>query len=110
MAVLKLKPANPTPLMKDIPTTLIIAVALLTITSAIQAANPVEGTVTPATLTTIEWDGTAVGTGGTDETSTIEGVNRDTFVLHVAAGDYTGKTIAVKVAWTSPGNDYDLYI
>ncbi len=37
-------------------------------------------------------------------------MNRDTFVLHVAPGDYTGKIIAVKIAWTLGSNDYDLYI
>ena len=34
--------------------------------------------------------------GGTDETTAIEGVNRDTLILHVAAGNYTGKSIGVK--------------
>ncbi|MGI8889837.1 MAG: hypothetical protein ACR2G0_03520 [Chthoniobacterales bacterium] len=76
----------------------------------VHAANPAEGTVTPATTTPVEWDNTAVGTGATDETSAIEGVNRDTFILHVSAGDYTGKTIAVKIEWTLGANDYDLYI
>jgi len=74
------------------------------------AANPPDGTVDPSTATPVEWDGTAIGTGGTDETTAIEGVNRDTFILHVAAGNYTGKTIAVKIQWTSGTNDYDLYI
>ena len=30
--------------------------------------------------------------------------------LHVAAGNYTGKSIAVKIEWTYGSNDYDLYI
>ena len=74
------------------------------------AANPPGGTVDPSTTTPVEWNGTAIGTGGTDETTAIEGVNRDTFILHVAAGNYTGKSIAVKIEWTSGSNDYDLYI
>ena len=74
------------------------------------AASPPQGTVDPSTSTPLEWDGTAIGTGGTDEASAIEGVNRDTFILHVTAGNYTGKTIAVKIEWTSGSNDYDLYI
>src|SRR5437773_7283417 len=85
------------------------AASLFSITIT-HAANPPGGTVDPSTATPVEWDGTAVGTGGTDETTAIEGVNRDTFVLHVAAGTYTGKTIAVKIEWTSGSNDYDLYI
>src|SRR6266446_6247297 len=76
----------------------------------LRAASPPEGTVDPSTTTPVTWSGTAIGTGGTDETTAIEGVNRDTFILHVTAGDYTGKTIAVKIEWTSGSNDYDLYI
>lgn len=76
----------------------------------LRAANPTEGTLSPGTTTPITWSGTAIGTGGTDETTAIEGVNRDTFVLHVAAGVYTGKVIAVKISWTSGSNDYDLYV
>jgi hypothetical protein len=74
------------------------------------AANPPDGTVDPSTTTPVTWDGTAIGTGGTDETSAIEGVNRDTFILHVTAGDYSAKTISVKIEWTDPAVDYDLYI
>ena len=74
------------------------------------AANPPGGTVDPGTTTPVEWDGTAIGTGGTDEASAIEGVNRDTFVLHVTPGDYTGKAISVTIEWTSGSNDYDLYV
>jgi hypothetical protein len=75
-----------------------------------RAAHPPEGTLDPSTTTPVEWDGTAIGTGGTDEASAIEGVNRDTFILHVTSDDYTGKTLAVKIEWTSGSNDYDLYI
>src|SRR6185369_16622661 len=78
--------------------------------AVMHAANPPAGTVDPSTTSPVEWDGTAIGTGGTDETTAIEGVNRDTFILHVTAGNYTGKSIAVKIQWTSGTNDYDLYI
>src|SRR5580765_6062012 len=84
--------------------------ASLFIIAVTHAANPPQGTVNPNTTTPVEWDGTAIGTGGTDETTAIEGVNRDTFILHVTPGDYTSKTIAVKIEWTSGSNDYDLYI
>lgn len=95
------------------------AIALITLAAAVcvsllptraQAANPAEGTVDPSTITSVSWDGTAIGTGGTDETTAIEGINRDTFILHVAPGTYTGKVIAVSLKWTSGANDYDLYI
>jgi len=87
----------------------ILAASLFSI-AATHAASPPQGTVDPSTTTPVEWDGTAIGTGGTDEASAIEGVNRDTFILHVTAGNYTGKSIAVKIQWTSGTNDYDLYI
>jgi hypothetical protein len=81
----------------------------LCVIAEMTAVTAPEGTVDPST-TAVTWSGTAIGTGGTDETGAIEGVNRDTFVLHVTAGDYTGKVIAVKIAWSSGSNDYDLYI
>jgi hypothetical protein len=76
----------------------------------IRAASPAEGTLNPGTTTALTWSGTAIGTGGTDETTAVEGVNRDTFVLHISPGDYTGKVVAVKISWTIGANDYDLYI
>ena len=87
-----------------------IATPTLLLPSLLRAANPTEGTVDPINTTSVSWDGTAIGTGGTDETTAIEGINRDTFVLHVAPGTYTGKVISVKIEWTSGSNDYDLYI
>src|SRR5256885_16897319 len=74
------------------------------------AANPPDGTVDPSTATPVQWDGTAIGTGGTDETTATEGIHRDTLILHGAAGNYTGKTIACQIDGTSGRNDYDLYI
>src|SRR6185437_2008104 len=87
-----------------------LLIAFLGDLQSLHAASPAEGTVNPGTTTALTWSGTAIGTGGTDETTAVEGVNRDTFVLHIAAGDYTGKVVAVKIAWTSGSNDYDLYI
>ncbi|MBA3961613.1 MAG: exo-alpha-sialidase [Chthoniobacterales bacterium] len=84
--------------------------ALLLPCLSLRAALPTNGTVTPATIIPVTWAGTAIGTGGTDETSAIEGTNRDTFILTVAPGIYTGKLVAVKISWTLPADDYDLYI
>ncbi len=87
----------------------VTAASLLSVAS-LPAANPPGGTITPTTVLPLSWDGTAIGTGGTDETAAIEGINRDTFILTVAPGDYTGKSIAISISWLSPSNDYDLYI
>ena len=95
---------------KQISRLIVILTACLCVLPQLRAANPTDGTVTPTTTTAVTWSGTAIGTGATDETTAIEGINRDTFILHVSAGDYTGKTIAVKISWTSGTNDYDLYI
>ena len=73
------------------------------------ASNPAAGTITPAGPTQ-QWDGTAAGTVAANESTCVEGVNCDTYTLNVAPGDYTGKLIAVKIQWTDPANDYDLYI
>ncbi|MDT5296443.1 MAG: hypothetical protein QOJ76_3323, partial [Acidobacteriota bacterium] len=76
-----------------------------------KAATPATGTITPLTAAPVTWTGTATGTGSANGESTcVEGVNCDTFRLTVAPGDYTGKFIAVRIHWTVPANDYDLYI
>ncbi len=89
--------------------TAVIASGLVGV-ATMRAATPIEGTITPGTVTPVSWDNTAVGTGATDETSAIEGVNRDTFILHVSPGVYTGKIIALQIEWTLGSNDYDFYI
>ena len=76
---------------------------------SVNASNPATGNITP-TGPTQQWDGTAVGTAAPNESACVEGVNCDTFTLNVAPGDYTGKIIQVKITWTNPANDYDLYI
>jgi hypothetical protein len=74
-----------------------------------RASNPAAGSIT-STGPTQQWDGTAAGTGAANESACVEGVNCDTYTLTVAPGDYTGKLIVVKIQWTNPANDYDLYI
>ena len=46
----------------------------------------------------------------TQRPDAIEGINKDTYVLTVSLGVYTGKLISVSIAWTNPGDDYDLYV
>jgi hypothetical protein len=80
----------------------------------VSAATPASGAISPLGPVlpfTGTWTGTATGTGSANGESTcVEGVNCDTFRLTVAAGDYTGKIIPVRIAWTVPANDYDLYL
>ena len=78
------------------------------------AASPPSGTIAPTgpvTPFTGTWMGNATGGSSPNGESTcVEGTNCDTFRLTVAPGDYTGKQIALKIQWTVPANDYDLYI
>jgi len=73
------------------------------------ASTPTSGSIGPAGPS-VTWNGTAAGTGAANETVCVEGVNCDTFTLNVAPGDYTGKAISIKIAWTLSTNDYDLYV
>jgi hypothetical protein len=79
------------------------------ITSSVRATTPASGVLTPLT-TTLTFVGTAPGTGADSEADGIEGVNKDTYVLTVAPGNYSSKLVSVTLAWTVPANDRDLYI
>ncbi|MEO7658430.1 MAG: post-COAP-1 domain-containing protein [Pyrinomonadaceae bacterium] len=76
-----------------------------------QASTPGAGTIGPNGPTQT-WTGPPTGGAAANESSCVEGVNCDTFALTVsgAPADYAGKTIGIKIAWTIPANDYDLYI
>jgi hypothetical protein len=81
-----------------------------------RAANPPSGAIGPTGPVppfTGAWDGTATGGSSPNGESTcIEGVNCDTFILTVSGNptDYAGKLISVKIDWQVPADDYDLYI
>src|SRR5438309_7815659 len=79
----------------------------------VAAANPGSGTIAPTGPVvpfTGTWAGTATGGSSANETTCVEGVNCDTFRLTIASGDYTGKQVAIKIQWTVPAYDHDLYI
>jgi hypothetical protein len=75
------------------------------------AANPTDGTLGVGSPPLV-WDGTATASGATGESDCIEGLNCDTFTIHVAGtpADWAGKVVAIKTTWTLPANDYDLVI
>jgi hypothetical protein len=75
-----------------------------------RAASPAAGTITAAGPA-LAWNGTAVGGTSNGEATCAEGVNCDTFTLTVdPLSDWTGKLINIKIDWTIPATDYDLYI
>src|ERR1044072_4048902 len=84
-----------------------------------RASNPTGGTINPTATTPVTWTGTAiaggalnapVGIGGEDLCQ--EGITCDTFTLTVGGttADWAGKLIRIKIEWTLPVTDYDLYI
>src|SRR5207249_3756613 len=90
---------------------LAIAAVLLPLASS-NAATPPSGTIGPGDTTPLAWTGPITGGASADESTCMEGVNCDTFTLTVggAQAGWAGKVVAVRIAWTVPANDYDLYI
>ncbi|MFL6513680.1 MAG: hypothetical protein ACJ8M1_01510 [Chthoniobacterales bacterium] len=72
--------------------------------------NPPCGVMTDSTTTPLMFTDNAPGTAADSEPDAISGVNKNTFVLTVAAGNYTNKRIGVAINWSVPANDRDLYI
>src|SRR5205807_7486284 len=74
---------------------------------------PTSGTLNP-TGPTVNWIGTGVAGGSTDESTCIEGVNCDTFMLTLSGqpGDWTGKKAHIVISCADPSgvSDYDLYV
>src|SRR6267142_5668809 len=89
---------------------LLIGLAFLALPLPSKATNPPSGSLSPMTATPLTFVGTAPGTGADSEPDGIDGVNKDTYVLTVLPGLYTGKLISVTLSWTNPANDRDLYI
>jgi hypothetical protein len=83
------------------------------------AATPASGTLSTGTPA-LSWDGfpgpaymdDAVNPLGTStgDAGCTDGKNCDTYTLHIAAGDYTGKRVHFSATWTNPADDYDVYV
>ncbi|HEX8077146.1 MAG TPA: sialidase family protein, partial [Chthoniobacterales bacterium] len=80
------------------------------------ASNPTSTNVTP-TSSPMTWVGTAPGpaTAPVDaETSCVDGVNCDTFIINLSGvkSDWANKQVHVSIDWTDAtgATDYDLYI
>jgi hypothetical protein len=89
---------------------LLIGLAVFALPFPSKATNPPSGSLSPTTTTPLTFVGTAPGTGADSEPDGIEGVNKDTYVLTVLPGIYTGKLISVTLSWANPANDRDLYV
>jgi len=91
---------------------LVLAVLGLS-TTGLRSATPNSGTLNPAGPT-MNWVGTAAGGGSTDESTCVDGVNCDTFILTLSgtAANWTGKKAHIVVSCADPSgaSDYDVYV
>src|SRR5882724_7064722 len=82
-------------------------------TTSLRSATPSAGTLNP-TGPTVSWAGTAAGGGSLDESTCVEGVNCDTFILTLSGTptNWTGKKARVTVSCADPSgaSDYDIYV
>ena len=95
---------------------LIIGVALVVLAlsaTGLRSATPTAGTLNP-TGPTVTWVGTAVGGGSLDESTCVEGVNCDTYILTLSGSptDWTGLKARIVISCPDPTGltDYDLYV
>src|SRR5881398_2510453 len=81
--------------------------------TGLRSATPSAGTLSPGGAT-INWAGTAAGGGSLDESTCVEGVNCDTFILTLSGTptNWSGHKarIVVSAADPSGATDYDLYV
>jgi hypothetical protein len=90
-----------------------LPLVLLLVSVPLFASSPVSGTLNPGSTSALTWTGTALGGASPEaETTCIEGVNCDTFLLTFGgnAGDWNGKNARISLSWLLPVTDYDLYV
>src|SRR5258708_3906876 len=91
----------------------IVLVVLALSTTGVRSAAPSSGTLNPGGPT-MNWVGTAVGGGSTDESTCVEGVNCDTFILTLSGTptNWTGLKARIVISCADPSgaSDYDVYV
>src|SRR5882724_4142910 len=79
----------------------------------LHSAQPASGTLNPGGPQ-VNWVGTAVGGGSLDESTCVEGVNCDTFVITLSGAptNWTGLKARIVISAADPSGltDYDLYV
>src|SRR6201993_3285404 len=82
-------------------------------TSRLHSAQPTSGTLNPGGPA-VNWVGTAVGGGSTDESTCVEGVNCDTFTLTLSGTppNWSGLKARIVISCADPSgiSDYDVYV
>src|SRR5438105_12370678 len=71
--------------------------------TGLRSATPSAGTLNP-TAATINWAGTAAGGGSLDESTCVEGVNCDTFILTLSGTptNWTGLKARIVISAADP--------
>src|SRR5467141_1102393 len=91
----------------------IVLVVLALSTTGVRSAAPSSGTLDPGGPT-MNWAGTALGGGSTDESTCVEGVNCDTFILTLSGTptNWTGLKARIVISCGDPSglSDYDVYV
>src|SRR5204862_3305111 len=91
----------------------VFLVAFAFFATGLRSATPSAGTLNPGGPT-VTWAGTATGGGSTDESTCVEGVNCDTFVLTLSGTptNWTGLKAHIVISSPDPTGvtDYDLYV
>jgi hypothetical protein len=98
-------------------TIFLLAAVLLAVfafsTTQVKSADPGSGTIGPAGPE-ITWVGTAVGGGATDESTCVDGVNCDVYVLTLSGtpADWGELKAFIRVSDDDPtgSSDYDVYV
>src|SRR5438552_444660 len=82
-------------------------------TTSLRSATPSAGTLNP-TGPTVTWAGTAAGGGSLDESTCVEDVNCDTFILTLSGTptNWAGLKARIVISCADPSGstDYDLYV
>ena len=91
----------------------VFLVAFAFFATGLRSATPSAGTLNPGGPT-VTWAGTATGGGSTDESTCVEGVNCDTFVLTLSGTPTNWTGLKARIVISSPDptgvTDYDLYV
>lgn len=93
----------------------VLSVLALTLLAAftVSAANPSSGSISVSTTTPVTWVGSLPGGASPDgENTCLQGINCETFTitLNGSVADWSGKAARVRINWSFPATDYDLYI
>ena len=103
-------------------TLLLALLALVFVPTGARASSPASGTLGPHATAPVRWSGTVAGSVNPVPPSHIrpggpvvpcqEGVNCDTFRLRIGGveADWSEKVARLRIDWTLPSTDYDLYV